>query len=60
MTKEKNINANAVKDKFADELLSDEQLDKIAGGSGSADDYVINARSSGTSAKNNSLKNFWE
>ena len=34
MTKEKNINANAVKDKFADELLTDDELDNVAGGTG--------------------------
>ena len=32
MTKEKNINATAEKDKFADELLSDDELENVAGG----------------------------
>ena len=32
MTKEKNIDASAEKDKFADELLSNKELDSVAGG----------------------------
>ena len=32
MTKEKNIDASAEKYKFADEILSDDELDNVAGG----------------------------
>lgn len=32
MTKEKNINATAEQDKFADEILSDDEFDNVAGG----------------------------
>ena len=34
MTEEKNINASATQDKFAAELLNDDELDNIAGGVG--------------------------
>ena len=32
MTKEKNINASAEQDKFADERLTDDELENVAGG----------------------------
>ena len=34
MTEEKNINATAEKNKSADELLSDDELENVAGGTG--------------------------
>ena len=34
MTKEKNINAIAEQDKFADEVMTDDELEQVAGGVG--------------------------
>ena len=35
MTKEKNLDASKQADKFANELLNDDELDNVAGGTGS-------------------------
>lgn len=34
MTKEKNINATAEQDRFADEVMTDDELEQLAGGVG--------------------------
>ena len=47
MTKEKNINTSAAKDKFADELLTDDELDNVAGGTGGTPFHHDNKNSGG-------------